>query len=203
MMSRESTDHRALKTIEKHGGQIRMAEAIRKGIARRTLYRLAEERKLERITRGVYRLANLSEISYPDLVTVSLRAPKSVICLISALSFHGLTTQVPHSVWIAIPRDSRPPRIDYPPVSWVEFSGSAHASGIEVHTLDGTKVRIYGPEKTLADCFKYRNRIGMDVVLEALNVYMRGDQRDIDSLLRFAGICRVANVMKPYLEALV
>lgn len=202
-MSRKVTDHRALRAIEKHGGQLRMAEALREGIARRTLYRLAEEGKLDRISRGVYRLADLSEISYPDLVTVSLRAPKSVICLVSALSFHDLTTQVPHSVWIAIPRDSRPPRIDYPPISWVEFSGSAYSSGIDVHPLDGTEIRVYGPEKTLADCFKYRNKIGMDVVLEALNFYMRGDKRDIDGLLHFAGICRVSNVMKPYLEALV
>lgn len=202
-MSREVTDHQALRTIEQHGGQLRMAEALREGIARRTLYRLAEEGKLERISRGVYRLADLPEISYPDFVTVSLRAPKSVICLVSALSFHDLTTQVPHSVWIAIPRDSRPPRIDYPPISWVEFSGSAYSSGIEAHPLDETEIRVYGPEKTLADCFKYRNKIGMDVVLEALNFYMRGEKRDIDSLLHFARICRVSTVMKPYLEALV
>lgn len=202
-MSRQQTDHQALKIMEKHGGQLHMAEAIKEGIARRTLYRLTDEGKLERVTRGVYRLADLPEISYPDLVTVSLRAPKAVICLVSALSFHDLTTQVPHSVWIAIPRDSRPPRIDYPPISWVEFSGSAYESGIEVHSLDRTEVRVYGPEKTLADCFKYRNKIGMDIVLEALNFYIRGNKRDIDSLLHFAGICRVSTVMKPYLEARV
>jgi len=202
-MSREQTDERALETIEKRGGQLRMAEALKEGIARRTLYRLADEGKLERITRGVYRLAYLPDISYPDLVTVSVRAPKAVICLVSALSFHDLTTQVPHSVWIAIPRDSRPPRIDYPPISWIEVSGKAYESGVERHFLDGTEVRIYGPEKTLADCFKYRNKIGMDVVLEALNLYMRGSRQDIDSLLHFAEICRVSAVMKPYLEALV
>lgn len=202
-MSRGQTDRRALETIEKHGGQLRMAEAIKEGIARRTLYRLTDEGKLERITRGVYRLAHLPEISYPDLVTVSLRAPNAVICLVSALSFHDLTTQVPHSVWIAIPRDSRPPRITYPPISWVEFSGNAYDRGIEPHILDGTEVRIYGPEKTLADCFKYRNKIGTDVALEALSSYMRGEGRDLDSLLHYAEICRVSTVMKPYLEALV
>lgn len=202
-MSRYNTDHKALKTIEKHGGQLRMADAIKAGIARRTLYRLTDEGKLERVTRGVYRLADLPEISYPDLVTVSLRAPKAVICLVSALSFHDLTTQVPHSVWIAIPRDSRPPRIDYPPISWVELSGSAFESGIEVHSIDQTTVRIYGPEKTIADCFKYRNKIGMDIVLEALNLYMRTTERDVDTLLHYARICRVEAVMKPYMEALV
>jgi len=202
-MSRNCTDHQALKIIEKHGGQLRMAQAIKEGIARRTLYRLVDEGKLERISRGVYRLADLPEISYPDLVTVSLRAPKSVICLVSALSFHELTTQVPHSVWIAIPRNSRAPRIDYPPISWVEFSGHAYESGIEVHSLDGVAVRVYGSEKTVADCFKYRNKIGMDVVLEALNFYLRSNKRDIDSLLYFARICRVSTIMKPYLEALM
>lgn len=202
-MSRLLTDKRALETIEKHGGKIRMAEAIKAGIARRTLYRLADEGKLERITRGIYRLPHLPEISHPDIVTVSLRAPRAVICLVSALSFHDLTTQVPHSVWIAIPRDSRPPRMDHPPISSVEFSVDTYKSGIEQFVLDGTEVRIYGPEKTLADCFKYRNRIGMDVVLEALTLYMRGSKRDIDTLLHFAEICRVSTVIKPYLEALV
>ena len=201
-MSRTHIEQHALKIIRKCGGQLRMTEAVEQGIARRTLYRLVDHGELERITRGVYRLSTLPEMSNPDLVTVSLRAPKAVICLVSALSFHELTTQVPHAVWIAIPRDSRPPRVDYPPITWVEFSGVAYEAGIELHFLDRTEVRVYGAEKSIADSFKYRNKIGMDVVLEALNLYMHRDKRDIDSLLHFAEICRVAAVMKPYIEAL-
>jgi len=194
---------KALKIIRQMGGTIRTAEAIRKGVHPRTIYALRDSGALSQITRGVYRLAELDVISNPDLVTVASRAPHAVICLISALSFHNLTTQIPHEVSIAIPQNSRTPRINYPPVSVHKFAPESFKAGIEEHRIDGVTVRIYSPEKTLADCFKFRNKIGMDVVLEALKLYKERRKFNLDGLLKYAGICRVEKVMKPYLEAMV
>jgi predicted transcriptional regulator of viral defense system len=136
-------------------------------------------------------------------VTVALKVPGGVICLISALAFYELTTQVPHAVDVAVARDTEPPRLDYPPLHVVRFSGSAFSEGVETHRLDGIPVRFYSPEKTLADCFKYRNQLGLDTVLEALRFYRERKRIRADVLLHFANICRVAHVMRPYLEALL
>ena len=193
---------KAVEVIRQMGGTIRTAEAIRKGIHPRTLYALRDRGILDQITRGVYRLAELDAISSPDFVTVASRAPHAVICLISALSFHNLTTQIPHEVSIAIPRDSRIPRIHYPPVAVHKFAPESFQTGIEEHRIDGVIVRIYSPEKTLADCFKFRNKIGMDVVLEALKLYKERRKFDLGELLKYARICRIEKVMKPYLEAM-
>lgn len=185
------------------GGSIRTAEAIRKGVHPRTLYALRDSGALEQISRGVYRLAELGAVSSPDLVTVASRVPHAVICLISALSFHNLTTQIPHEVSIAIDRDSRIPKINFPPISVHKFASESFRAGVEVHRIDGVAVRIYNPEKTLADCFKFRNKIGMDVVLEALKLYKTRNKWNLSEMLKYARICRVENVMKPYLEALI
>jgi predicted transcriptional regulator of viral defense system len=198
-----SSIEKAVEIIRQMRGTIRTAEAIRKGIHPRTLYTLRNSGALEQISRGVYRLAELDAISNPDLVTVATRVPHSVICLISALSFHNLTTQIPHEVSIAIDRGSRIPRIYYPPIAVHKFAPESFRSGIEEHRIDGVTVRIYSPEKTLADCFKFRNKLGMDVVLEALKLYKTRKKINLDDLLRYAKICRVENVMRPYLEATV
>lgn len=192
---------KAVQIIRQMGGTIRTAEAIRKGVHPRTLYALRDCGTLEQISRGVYRLAELEAISSPDLVTVASRVSHAVICLISALSFHNLTTQIPHEVSIAIDRRSRIPRIDYPPVAVYKFASESYGAGIEEHCIDGVTVRIYSPEKTLVDCFKFRNKIGMDVVLEALKLYKARKKLNLGDLLRYARICRVEKVMKPYLEA--
>jgi predicted transcriptional regulator of viral defense system len=126
-----------------------------------------------------------------------------VICLISALAFHDLTTQIPHEVYLAIARDSEPPRLDYPPLRVFRFGERAYAAGVETHDLDGTPVRIYSREKTLADCFKYRNKIGFDTALEALKRYRQQGRIDAEALLKHAQACRVANVLRPYLEAIL
>ena len=180
---------------------IRTADAIRIGIHPRTLYKLHDKGVVERISRGLYRLAELPAISNPDLVTVASRIPNAVICLISALSYHDLTTQIPHVVSIAIQRDSRNPRIDYPPISVHQFSSESYAAGIDEHEIDGVLVKIYNPEKTIADCFKFRNKIGMEVVLEALKTYRVRQHFNLEKLFTYAKICRVKNIMKPYLEA--
>ena len=165
------------------------------------LYSLRDKGVIELVSRGIYRLAELPPISNPDLVTVSLRFPNAVICLISALAYHDITTQIPHEVSVAIPSNSRMPSLDYPPIRAHKFSHEAYKSGIDEYQIDEVTVRIYCPEKTLADCFKFRNKIGMDVVLEALKLYKTRRKFNIDDLLRYARICRVEKVMRPYLEA--
>jgi len=183
------------------GGQLRMSEAIEHGITRYMLYSLRDKGVIEQVSRGVYRLAELPPISNPDLVTVSLRFPKAVICLISALAYHDITTQIPHNVSVAVPRGSRLPSLEYPPILAHRFSDQAYLSGIEELQIDGVSIKIYCPEKTLADCFKFRNKIGMDVVLEALKLYKSRKKFDLNKLLKYAKICRVEKVMQPYLEA--
>ena len=186
-----------------HGGQLRMSEALRHGITRYMLYSLRDRGIIEKISRGIYRLADLPSISNPDLVTVSLRFPKAVVCLISALAFHDITTQLPHTVSVAVPREARIPHLDYPPVEAHRFADKAYNSGIETHLIDSVPIRVYCAEKTLADCFKFRNKIGMDVVLEALKLYKKRNRFNPMLLLDYARICRISMVMRPYLEATI
>jgi predicted transcriptional regulator of viral defense system len=189
--------------FRKHGGQLRMSGAIEQGITRYMLYSLRDRGIIEQVSRGIYRLVDLPPISNPDLVTVSLRFPNAVICLVSALAWHDITTQVPHVVSVAVPRKARMPSLNYPPVQAHKFSDEAYKSGIEEHLVDGVPVNVYSPEKSLVDCFKFRNKIGMDVVLEALKLYKTRKKVNIGALLRYAKICRVEKVMRPYLEATV
>ena len=193
----------AIEIFRKNGGQLRMSEAIAHGITRYMLYSLRDKGIIEQVSRGVYRLVELPPMSSPDLITVSLRFPNAVICLISALSHHNITTQIPHAVSVAVKRDSRVPSLDYPPIQAHKFSNEAYNSGIEIHKIDGVAVKIYSPEKTLADCFKFRNKIGMEVVLEALKLYGSRQQFNLEKLLTYAKICRVKNIMMPYLEAMI
>ena len=199
--SRKALDE--LRRLSKDkGGMIRTTEAIRQGVHPRTLYQLRESGTLERLSRGVYRISERKPLSDPDLVTVSIRVPKGIICLVSALAFHGITTQIPHSISLALEKGAESPRIDYPPVTVYRFSRTSLAAGIEEHEIDGVKVRVYSAEKTIADCFKFRNKIGMDIVLEALKLYRTRKKFSLQLLLEYARICRVEKVMSPYLEAL-
>jgi len=178
-----------------------MSEALAAGLNRRSLYALRDAGTITQLGRGVYRLASLPELQAPDLVTVAARVPDGVVCLISALSYHELTTQIPHAVDIALSRGAEKPRIDYPPVAFHWFSGAAFTSGIETPTVDGQKLRIYSPEKSVADAFKYRNKLGLDVALEALKTWRRRRGAVVERLLEQARACRVERVMRPYLEA--
>lgn len=179
-----------------------MGEALQEGISRRTLYAMLDEGVVEKLSRGLYRLTSLPGLEAPDLVTVSARVPGGVVCLISALDFHGLTTQIPHAVDVALMRGTERPRVDFPPVNTYWFSGAAFESGIETHTLDGRQVRIYGPEKSIADAFKYRNKLGLDVALEALRSWKEHRRVNMEVILEQARASRVHNVMRPYLEAM-
>ncbi len=178
-----------------------MSEAIGHGISRYSLYKMRDKGVIEQVSRGIYRLVDLPPISNPDLVIVSMRFPNAVVCLISALSYHEITTQIPHEISVAVPRNARMPSLESLPVRAYKFSDDAFNAGIEKHQIDGVPVRIYSVEKTLVDCFKYRNKLGMDVVLEALKLYRSQKKFNLNDLLKYAKICRVGKVMKPYLEA--
>jgi len=193
----------ARKFFRRHGGILRAGEAIAAGIHPRTLYSMRDTGEVQSLSRGVYRLANMPPLADPDLSVVAMRAPRAVVCLVSALAFHGLTTQVPHEIHIAIDRSARPPAITQPPVRVYRFTGAAFSSGVDEQQIDHVSVRIYNAEKTLADCFKFRNRIGLDVVLEALRAYRGRRKRDFEKILEYARVCRVERMMRPYLEASV
>lgn len=193
----------ALDEFRAKGGILRTRDVLQAGIHRRTLYELRDSGRIEQLSRGLFRLADAPALGHPDLVTVALKIPEGVLCLISALAWHELTTQIPHEIYVAIPRGAEAPRLDYPPVRHFWFSDKAYAEGIEQHQVDGVPLRVYSREKTLADCFKHRNRIGLDTVLEALKTYRQRGRVNTEALLHFADICRVKRVMTPYLEAVL
>jgi predicted transcriptional regulator of viral defense system len=194
---------RAISVFRKSDGVLRTAEVLKAGVHRRTLYAMRETGIVERLGRGLYRLADSPPLGNPDLVLVAAKAPKGVLCLISALAFHNLTTQIPHEVYLAVQRGSEFPRIEHPPVRIIQMSGTAFREGIETHKMYDAQVQVYSPEKTIADCFKFRNRIGLDTAVEALRFYRERRKVRVGDLMRYAAVCRVANVMRPYLEALL
>jgi len=158
---------KAANIFKKHGGILRTSQALKAGIHPETLY----SGEIEVISRGVFRLSDIPPVGNPDLVTIATRVPNGVICIISALSFYELTTQIPHEVHVALQRGAEEPRLDYPPIRTYRFTGEAFTAGVDIHDLDGVSVRIYSPEKTFADCFKFRNKIGLDTVIEAIRFY--------------------------------
>ena len=190
----------AIKIFKQHDGMLRTSEAIGLGIHPQTLYALRDAGVIEQLSRGLYRLAQLRPLTNPDLVIVTARVPQAVICLISALAFYELTTQIPHVVDVALAPHTRRPSLDYPPVRAFFFSRESLTAGIDRHVLDGTPVKIYNPAKTIADVFKYRRKIGLDVAVEALKLYRRRRGFNVNDLLKYARIDRVEKVMRPYIE---
>jgi predicted transcriptional regulator of viral defense system len=172
------------------------------GIPRVALTRAVRRGQLERVGRGLYGLVARPVSAHGTLAEVALRVPKGVVCLLSALRFHDLTTQAPFDVWLSIDNKAATPKLDYPPLHLVRFSGAALTEGVEEHVVDGVTVRITGVAKTVADCFKYRNKIGLDVALEALREAWYAKRMTSDEIWYYAKIDRVANVMRPYLESL-
>ena len=183
-------------------GIVRPAELAARGIPRTQLYRLVRKGMVERQARGIYVASQHPITADHTLAQVAKRVPAGVFCLLTALRFHGLTTQAPAEVWIALPEKARKPRIDYPRLRVARFSGLALSEGIEVHRLEKVEVRIYSAAKTVADCFKYRNKVGIDVAVEALRDFSRLNRGQATELARFARICRVTRVMQPYLDAI-
>ena len=191
------------KIFADHNGILRASTAINLGVPQHIIYKMVETGELIREAQGIYRLSDVEMSGNPDLVNISLRVPKAVFCLISALYFYELTTQIPHSVYFALPRDVKTPKISHPPIWAFHYSLESYQAGIIEHDLDGVKVKIYDREKTIADCFKFRQAVGMDIAIEAIKDYIRQPKMDVSLLLHYTRINRVEKVMRPYLEALL
>ena len=192
---------RALRVIRQMG-LARPAELEAHGVPRAQLYRLVTDGRVERLARGVYVVAGHAPSAEHTLAQVAKRVPAGVFCLLTALRYHGLTTQAPAEAWIALPEKARKPRLDYPRLRVARFSGGSLTEGIETHRVEGVEIRVYSAAKTIADCFKYRNKVGIDVAVEALRDFSRKHRGGADELARSARVCRVSRVMQPYLDAI-
>jgi predicted transcriptional regulator of viral defense system len=195
-----SAHHKAKKALRR-SGTARARELEADGVPRAQLSRLVAAGELQRLARGVYALPGYRGTEHSALLTVAKRAPLAVFCLLTALRLHGLTTQAPFEAWIAIGNKDHAPRLDYPPLRIVRFSAPSLAYGLQTMQVDGGALRVTSVAKTVADCFKFRNKIGLDVALEALREARRSGKAGADELWRCARVDRVANVMRPYLEA--
>ena len=194
----------AIQIIRDNHGIISVSQALKAGIAPKTFYAMRDQGILIPVSRGIYRLQDADFPADPDLITVSLRIPKAVICLISALHYFDLTEQIPYMVYIALPQQAERPRLDYPPLQIIWPSEKMYNAGIQQISIDNTPVKIYSPEKTITDCFKYRNKYGLDVAVDALKRYMvlPPNQQNFDSLMHFARLNRVEKIFMPYVESL-
>lgn len=196
------TQPQRVLTLLAQKGLLRPSDLDAIGVPRIVLTRMTAAGLLEKVERGLYRLPDSLGSEHESLVTIATKVPQAVFCLLTALQFHELTTQLPRQVWIAMPRGSHAPKIDYPPLKMIQVTGEAYTEGIEVVEHDQTPLRVYNVAKTVADCFKHRHKIGLDVALEALKDARAKRKVTADDLWHYAKICRVANVMRPYLEML-
>jgi predicted transcriptional regulator of viral defense system len=198
----KSAKEKTIALFKNKGGLLRTSEALDHGIHRRTLYGLRDEGILVAVSRGLYQLAEMEVPPEINLAEVAKRVPKGVICLVSALAFHELTTQIPHYVWLAVERKARKPRIEYPPVRVFHFSGKAFTSGIESRRILHQTVRIYNAPKTIIDCFRWRKAVGLDVAIEATREYLKLPDSSPSTLIQYAKVCGMEKRVTPYLEAM-
>lgn len=198
-----ATDRQRTLKLARRARGVTPRDLAEQGIHRQVLTRLVAQGKIERVARGVYRLPEHPITENHGLALAAAAVPQGVICLLSALQYHGIGTQLPSEVWMALDRRAWRPKLAYPPLRILRFSGAAMSAGVESHRIEGSAVNIYGPAKTVADCFKYRNKIGLDVALEALREGWRARRFTMEELDRCAVTCRVQRVIRPYLEALV
>ncbi len=192
-----------LVALVKRRGAITAGDAAQAAIHSQYLTRLVEKGVLERTARGQYSLANRPITEHHGLVVIARAVPHSVICLLSAVAYHGIGTQLPAEVWIAVERHARKPALEHPPLKVVRFSAAAFTEGVESHRIERQMVKVYSVAKTLADLFKHRNKVGLDVALEALREAWRERRFTMEALDRAARACRVERVMRPYVEAVV
>lgn len=193
----------ALRVFRLHGGSLRTKHALALGIHPATLYKLRDSGQVTELARGLYRLADAGEFENPDLAIVGVRAPEAAVCLTSALSFHGVTTQIPSVVHLAVPRGSyHRMKLDPLPVQVYRYDAKTFAAGLETHHVGGVKVRIYGVARTVADVFKFRNKLGIDVAVEALRLARERKKLQNRELLHFARLLRVETLMRPYVQSL-
>jgi predicted transcriptional regulator of viral defense system len=197
---RNATPEALLTRLARDRGVLRAGDLAERGIPRWALSRLVTRGDLVRVGRGLYRYAGAQPSEHHTLVEACTRVPKGVVFLLSALRFHNITTQLPREVWMALP-NRYPPVVDYPAIRFHFLSGNAFRSGIEAHVIEKRDLRVYSAAKTVVDCFKFRNKIGIDIAIEALRDGLSSKKVNVDDLWRFARVCRMANVMRPYLEA--
>lgn len=200
-MSPRRTKTDALVLLAREG-PVRARDLDQAGIPRAYLRRLCDRGILEQVDRGLYRLADAPATEHHSLAEVATRVPHAIICLLSALQVHELTTEVPHAVWVMIDRHARMPKISYPKLEVVRASGRAREHGVETRAMEGVQVKLTTPAKTVADCFRYRQHVGLDVAMQALRDYLR-KRHGINDLVEAARADRVYTVMRPYMEALV
>jgi predicted transcriptional regulator of viral defense system len=203
MKSNSNTIENAILEMARKNGVVRAREVREAGLHAEYLRKLCKTGQLIRAGRGLYSLADGDFTEHHSLAEACMRVPHGIICLLSALSYHQIGTQNPHQIWMAIDRAMRKPKVDYPPIRVFRFSGPSLREGIEVKNIEGVSVQVYNPAKTIADCFKYRNKVGIDVAIEALKECWRSRRCTIDELFHYAKICRVRNIMQPYMEAIV
>jgi predicted transcriptional regulator of viral defense system len=197
-----STSHRLLALIH-HAGVLRARDAVRAGIARTYLQKAVDRGEIERVGRGVYTLAGQVKSEHQTLLEVTKRVPRGVVCLLSALRLHEMTTANPHEVWIMIDRKARKPALGWTHLHVVRCSKELLDEGVAEMRINSLSVRVTNPARTVADCFLYRNKIGLEVAIEALRDYIRKKRRPMDDLWKYAKLRRVANTMRPYMEAMV
>lgn len=187
----------------KHSKILKTEELSGAGVHRETIRRMVKSGKIIKLARGLYSIPDYQPSEYYSLIEAQKIVEQGVVCLLSALSYHGIGTQNPSEVWMAIPRKTRPPKINNSPIRMVKFSGEGYRSGIEKHNIDNNEIRIYTIPKTIADCFKYRNKLGTEVSIEALKDVLLNRRTTVDELLKYAEICRVRQIITPYMESLI
>jgi predicted transcriptional regulator of viral defense system len=198
-MTVDTQSTQVLRIVEEHG-LVRSSDLTARRIPRATLMRLVRAGRLKQVARGVYALPDQPLSRQHPLAEVAARSSRGVFCLLTALRFHGIRIPSPDAIWLAIPNKARAPRSAHPPLRVVRFSGAALAEGVEQHVIDGVAIRVYSVAKTVADCFKFRNQVGLEVALEALRRSRRRGLATTEDLRHYARICRVTEVMRPYLD---
>ena len=202
---RQSTRTKLVRAAQRRSGIFTAQDVEREGLSPRTLYHLLDAEEIVCISRGVFQLADVDgkEMATPDYAAIKQRVPDGVACLISALYHHRLTTEIPRKIHLAVHRDAHIPRIDYPPVRIFRMSPRPFSTGVEQMEIGGVEMNIFSPEKTIADCFKYRDKLGMDLAIEGLKNYLSRRSARPTAVLEMAKLCRVGTIVKPYLEAMV
>ena len=200
---RENAKDRALEIFRRHEGVLQTSRAIELGVHTRTLYALRDDGKIRCLSRGLYCLADHGFLNQSDIIAVALRVPRSVMCLVSALAFHDITTRVLDEVQVAIPRRMHIPKLNIPPTRFHRYGEASYNAGIEKHEIEGVNIQVYCPEKTVVDCFKFRNKIGVQIAIEGLRMYKDKMKPSPEKLRHYGRICRVERIMIPYMESIL
>jgi len=199
----DSKETKLIEFLRKRGGMASYSELSKAGINKDILKDSLKSHRVERLDRGLYCLSGDMSFSNPDFVAISIKIPKGVICLISALAFHEATSEIPKYIDVAIPRGTHESRVKYPPIRFYRFASKAWKAGIEEHKVGGYKIKVYNLAKTIVDCFKFRNRIGIDVARDALKVAITEKYTKPKEIMQYAKICRVDKIVKPILETML